>query len=175
LLSFSPDFSYCLLPCSQQRANSPYSPPIPFHYTHFNIIFSSTPRTSQCSLSHRIFPAVYYRVHNSAPTVLTLRQFHFLIPILILSFHLHLELPSALFLTGFSLSHTNSHWRSLPPAFRPPHSLFLKGTDHEDPHDGSSPKLLSLSPSFIQLSSSEFPFRKSTLYSVPSLKVKEPV
>jgi hypothetical protein len=59
VFAFLKDFSCCLLLSSQQRANGPYPPPIPFPYIHFHIIFSSTTRSSQRSLSHRIFPVTY--------------------------------------------------------------------------------------------------------------------
>ena len=121
------------------------------------------------------FPCCLLLCSHSAPIVLTLPPFHFLISILILSFHLHLDLPSALFPTGFSLSHkTVISVLFYPCSAHPIHLSLLtamaKCTNHEDPHYGSSLILLSLSPSFIQLSSSEIHSRKSTVYILPSTR-----
>ena len=162
----------CSLLCSQQCANSPYPPPIPFPYTHFNIIFSSTPRFSQWFFSYRISPAAYYCVHNSAPTVLTLLPFYFLIAILILFFINTYIFP----VLSFSQDIPHHTQAVISVLFHPrsAHTIHLslltaltKCTNHGDPHYGSSLIRLSLSPSFIQLSSSEIRSRKSTVYILP--------
>ena len=103
-------------------------------YIHFYIIFSSTSRSSQCSLSHRNFPC-----------------------------HVPIRI-SVLF-----------HPCSAHPIHRFLLTAMAKSTNHEDTHYRSSPILLSLSPSFIQL---RIFLRNSfsKMHSIhPSLNVKDPV